>query len=647
LILGLCSLGALGAAESISIQNQFIRIVVTTGATETGRFGVETTGGDPRNPADDGLALIYGRPVPWTSYTTVRVDGVDWVYGGKASRRAGKAGQYGETVTPPTVVGNAIISTYQLGDIRVTQDLSFVKSPTTRYQDTARILYYVENTGGVHRDVGIRVMLDTMLGANDGAPLRAYESAIVSDTALAGDEIPDFWQAFDSLVEPSVTSQATMVGGELTPPDRLVFSNWGNFADRLWDVPVVAGRDFTREGERELDSAVAMYWAPTPLAPGEIRTYVTYYGLGGITLAPGQLSLGLSSPDEVNLSYEGIASFLAVAYVLNRGEGPAQDVEARLVLPTGFRLAHGQEEVRFLRDIEPGQMAQAAWQIVATGGAAGKRTLTVQVAAKNADPNRISRTVEVTGPPRLSAVIVAPEALTVRGEKLFPSLVRASLVLENRGGSPAYWVSARLGSTGGFTLARGDKPRLVLGHIEPGERRVVSWHFEGPVGPGTHEITATVGAVNTPQVSPRCAIDVPRLTPKLILVPSVRETTVGSIISVDAMATNVPDLHAIKFDLRFDSRFLDLVMVSRGALLTEGAALAPWDPGDSPAPGLISGVSGRIPNPGYTWGTVATFHMKATRPGTAEISFENVVLLDSAGREVAASPEPCTIWVTN
>ena len=65
----LCAYGpGAGAANPAPVQmsNDFIRIVVNPGPEEAGRFGVETTGGDPRNPADDDLPLIYGRPLPLT-----------------------------------------------------------------------------------------------------------------------------------------------------------------------------------------------------------------------------------------------------------------------------------------------------------------------------------------------------------------------------------------------------------------------------------------------------------------------------------------------------------------------------------------------------------------------------------------------------
>ncbi|HNZ09353.1 MAG TPA: cellulosome anchor protein, partial [Bacillota bacterium] len=253
-LVALLAAGAQGAAAQpvVSISNEFIKIIVNAGEAENGRFGVETTGGDPENPNDDSMPLIYGRPVPWTSYTTVRIDGEDWVFGGKASKRAGLKGKYGTVVMAPSQRGNSISTVYMLGPVRAVQDLSFTRSQMTGYYDTARIAYTLLNTSDKDVTVGLRLMIDTMLGANDGAPLRAGELGVVSDADFLGNSMPDFWQAFDSFTEPSVTSQATLKGGELTVPARVAFSNWGAFADSLWDVRLVEGRDFTREGEFDL-----------------------------------------------------------------------------------------------------------------------------------------------------------------------------------------------------------------------------------------------------------------------------------------------------------------------------------------------------------------------------------------------------------
>ena len=89
-------------------------------------------------------------------------------------------------------------------------------------------------------------------------------------------------------------------------------ADWGSLADHAWDFTLVEGADFTRAGEDEQDTAVALYWNPASLAPGESRTYATLYGVGGISLGPAQLTLGLTAPAEVDYQYEDTRSFAVV-----------------------------------------------------------------------------------------------------------------------------------------------------------------------------------------------------------------------------------------------------------------------------------------------------------------------------------------------
>jgi len=645
-----CGLGFAAASPApVQMSNDFIKIVVNPGPDEAGRFGVETTGGDPRNPADDDLPLIYGRPLPWTSYTTVRVDGVDWVFGGKTTRRAGRAGRYGDAVGPVEVKDGRIVCSYSLGDLRVTQQLSFVKSPTTRYLDTARIHYIVENAGQMTHTVGLRLLIDTMLGANDGAPLRAGDQAMIGDAMLSGAGIPDYWQAFDSLVEPSVTSQGTTAGGELTPPSRVAFSNWGAFADNLWDAEIVPGREFIRSRESDLDSAVAMYWDPSALAPGEVRHYVTYYGLGGITLAPGKLTLGITAPAEIGLSSDGTAPFLAVAYVHNSGEGPAHDLVARLELPTGFKLAGGQSNTRSIGDLEPGQTAQAAWQVVATWASVGTADLRVSVSAKNADPNTVSREIQVLGPPRLLASLRRVEALQVRDEKLYPWPARVTVRVENTGGSDANWVRVRLDSLGDFALSGGDHRELLLGSLQPDQGQDITWMLGGEPRPGEQRIVASATAQNAAPSASSASVQVPELTPKVWIRPGKNPVKVGDMVRVEVMLTNIVGVDSFKFDLSYDNELLGLAMVSRGGLAVAGKTMMPWEEGDSRSThGRVLGITGRVGELGRTWGSVATVYFLSRQPGSAVLCIENLVLLDASGRVITLpqAPAPCTVQIS-
>src|SRR5690606_17819460 len=137
--------------DSLILANEFIEIAVNVSDENTGRFAVNTTGGDPLRGVDDYKPLIYSSPLagPWSSYTTVRVDGVDYVFGGRTGMRSGRAGQYGEPVELPHLDGGTIRTVWQLGDVRATQELSIADSITTGFPDTAKITYRLRNTGSV------------------------------------------------------------------------------------------------------------------------------------------------------------------------------------------------------------------------------------------------------------------------------------------------------------------------------------------------------------------------------------------------------------------------------------------------------------------------------------------------------------------
>src|SRR5690606_9674641 len=82
-------------------------------------------------------------PGPVTSYTTVRIDGRDYVFGGATQRRAGRLGLYSDTIVGPFIhEGRAIHTVWRAEDIGVTQVLSIARgirpgSPTRRGLSTA------------------------------------------------------------------------------------------------------------------------------------------------------------------------------------------------------------------------------------------------------------------------------------------------------------------------------------------------------------------------------------------------------------------------------------------------------------------------------------------------------------------------------
>jgi len=46
-------------SDTLSIQNDFIKVIINNQTADQGRFSVETTGGDPEREADDNQPLIF------------------------------------------------------------------------------------------------------------------------------------------------------------------------------------------------------------------------------------------------------------------------------------------------------------------------------------------------------------------------------------------------------------------------------------------------------------------------------------------------------------------------------------------------------------------------------------------------------------
>lgn len=633
--------------DSLVIENEYISIIVNGRAEDTGRFSVNTTGGDPARAGDEQKPLVYGTeraPGPWTSYTTVRIDGRDYVFGGPTGKRAGRTGLYGEMVRAPYIhEGREIRAVWRMEDIVVTQILGFAAGITTGQMDTARIEYVITNEGSRTRNVGLRIMLDTMLGANDGAPFQVSGEALLTDMAFRGEAIPDYFQAFDSLANPQVVSQGTLRALDTTVPDAVYFSNWGSLADGTWDFDFVPGRDFTRAGEEfVLDSAVALYWDPRPLAPGESRRYITYYGLGGITIAPGHLSLGVTSPQRIEGSHTDPVVFEIRAYVENTGEWIARDTVVRLENLAPLELVQGQASVA-LGDLAPRQARQVVWRVAAPPGSAGDFVYRVSVTSSNAEPNRVDRQVTIIAPAYLSATMGGVDQLRVVDGRWAPVPFVVTAQVTNSGQLEAQAVEAEIRMPIGLAVAKGDDPLRRLGAIRPGETVTVEWHLipTGAVGNLPVSLQLRADAARIDPRLPTHFVSVPRLDGALRVAVfdeqggSRNTFAVGELFHVEVLAHSVRELYGVAFELHFDPRVLQVLGGRLG--VGPGRAFVKNDPVtgeeqllnwvrpvfvDNRA-GVVRVIASRAPEGPLTWlsDSLATIRFRAVGPGQARLRF--------------------------
>jgi hypothetical protein len=628
----------------VAIANEFIKIRVNAGPENAGRFAVGVTGGDPARPGDDNKVLIYGSQQPWTSYTTVWVDGTSYVFGGKTEKRAGKSGAYGTMTQDPVAKGDRILCAARLGPVEVMQELTFARSVTTRMLDTARISYTVANRDSAPHSVGLRIALDTMLGDNDGAPLRVGDRAVTTATALSGAAIPDFWQAFDSLSSPTVTAQGTLRARDVRPPDRMIAVDWGTAADNPWEFKV-PNRDFTRLGEEELDSAALLVWDPQPLAPNESRTYTTFYGLGGITLSPGGLSVGVTAPAEVSLAYGDTPPFSVVAYIENSGGFEARGVCATIELPAGLTLVAGANPSPAVGSMAPKATTSAAWMVKPDGKATGALKFAVTASSANIESNRVEREITVHSPPALSLRIDAPKELAVVNNRYSPNPFEVKAVVTNSGSLPAQAVTSLIALPPGLELAEGEKPVLGVAAVAAEKSTTFTWRVSATglyIGELTYKISAE-SPVAKP-ASGQASIAVPMLTPELRFFPEAQAVPLqvnarAAIIPVEVRLSPARDFYGARFSISYDPQVIEPLFTSRGAAFVhEGRLLSPWHSGTiAEDGGLIAKVEGRRNDaPPLTMldASLFTVTFRAVAPGTSPLVLKEVELLGPGGSQL-------------
>ncbi len=404
----------------LSTMNDYIRV---DARSDDGQFVIGTTGGNPDFSSDDDKNLMYGfmedgQSSPETSFTTIRV-----------------SNQWGTTdyklnqivpVQPPTLQDDEIVTMWEIvtANVRVIQRLKPHHNPYTLRPDTTLIRYEIINEAYVEQEVGLRALLDVKVGNNDGAPYFVagegnveYEREFVTSYTM-----PEYWTAFESssFAPESLKGQGILRRGDATPPDRFIIAHWG--AARCNGRPGLYESDWEYDNfdptfRATCDSAVALYWNPVSLYPGERRTVQTYYGLAG----SGGGSSWLELPEEVTCD-QGL-EFNIQLWVNNDSGTSLTGGRATLNLPPGLRFAYGETADKDFPIVGAGTRGWVEWVVVA------ERLAEAADVAVNADLEFTNRPswpepdvldvhipacrVEPPNPPRNLAAYPGPQAITL------------------------------------------------------------------------------------------------------------------------------------------------------------------------------------------------------------------------------------------
>lgn len=384
----------------LQFHDQEIDVTLGTGGVKPGEGG-----GVGQRPAKwepsmrFGLTMINGakkltfEPQGFTNNTIVRLDGQDQIYGDRpfraldgmptfSGRWPGKWEQQqiplGKTPSGRQREGKQSVWVYEDEKIYITQTVELVAGAQSNAIDTCLVRYKIENRDTRAHTVGLRFMLDTFIGENDGVPFLIPGRNELCNTDATFDgraQIPDFIQAreSDDLRNPGTICQIGLKvdRDEDRWPDRVTLGAWpnpqlqgrapGDFRQEKtgWNVPVLSMQRIKElNPTNPADSCVTIYWDPKLINPGESREVGFTYGLGTVSGQEGGGELAITAGGDFTVG--GVFNVTALI------QDPRIGQTATLELPPEFTLVGGNKTENVPSAAGASRTSPVTWRVRAS-----------------------------------------------------------------------------------------------------------------------------------------------------------------------------------------------------------------------------------------------------------------------------------------
>jgi hypothetical protein len=283
--------------------------------------------------------------------------------------------------------------------------------------DTVLVKYEIENLDNRPHKVGLRFLLDTFIGANDGVPFTIPGQSALCKTKFdfdpaKGIKIPDYIQALENpdIKNPGTVAHLSLRIPGIKDPSRVTLGAWPHNSLKtidtrarghhtMWDVPFL---DMTA-GMRN-DSGVTMYWNEEELQPKPAnqaakegqkeeeqgqkedwkRVVGFAYGLGDF--AGGSGKIGLSTGGDFSVD----GTFTVTALI----SSPKPGEKATIKLPEGLELVEGKEE-QSVPPVPPGATSDnspVTWNVKAKQK--GSKVIRVTTSGGESQTKKVTITVK-------------------------------------------------------------------------------------------------------------------------------------------------------------------------------------------------------------------------------------------------------------
>ncbi len=425
-----------------TIQNDYIKYSINS---ETGGFSVETLDGNPQKELDNNIPLLYKEDESrsnGTSFTTIRIDGKDYIFG----RSYGFFGIDTELHTPiVSEEGRLITVEWKIKDYLVTQKVALSAEKDNDLTGNVGISYTVKNMGSSNAPVGIRVLMDSALDSTIDSPYLIKDTdtmPINVETEYTADNMPTQIRGVDSLENPTKMMYTFLKGlNTKTPIDRVIVGHWRNLANTRYDYTPDNYCNFTNYSNkyRFPDSAIAYYWNETALSAGAEKTAELLYGVGNFSSSVSEENLGIymSVDNKIRLNdkgngYANDGEFEVTVTIDNSVDGAQKitDPVVEINMDDGIVLQEGQSSLTTYKTIDVGTVntikyklkaepqAQISAKMIAVSLHGSQDISAEKAKAVNYGTSRSVLLPSVSGVlPKISMNAITPETVYTEGTK--------------------------------------------------------------------------------------------------------------------------------------------------------------------------------------------------------------------------------------